>query len=138
MEEDPLHLEQSFAAFELDALHRGGSAGHPAPFSCPTCGGTLWEAQDDSMLRFRCRVGHAFGAESLLQSQTDRMDEALWTALRALEERRSLALRMAEELRGRSKTAHQAESYEASAEEAERQANVLRDVLIARGSDRAA
>jgi two-component system chemotaxis response regulator CheB len=138
MEEDPLHLEQSFAAFELDALHRGGSAGHPAPFSCPSCGGTLWEAQDDSMLRFRCRVGHAFGAESLLQSQTDRMDEALWTALRALEERRSLALRMAEELRSRSRTARGAESYEASAEEAERQANVLRDILIARGSDRAA
>ena len=84
MEEDPLHLEQSFAAFELDALHRGGSAGHPAPFSCPTCGGTLWEAQDDSMLRFRCRVGHAFGAESLLQSETDRMDEALACIVRLL------------------------------------------------------
>src|SRR5262245_53645641 len=138
MDEDQLDLEQSFASFELDALHRGGGPGEPAPFACPTCGGTLWEAQDDSMLRFRCRVGHAFGAESLLQSQTDRMDEALWTALRALEERRSLALRVAERLRGRGNLSRRAESYVTSAEEAERQANVLRDVLLARGSTRAA
>ena len=137
MHEDQLGLEQSFVAFELDALHRGGSPGQPAPFSCPTCGGTLWEAKDDSMLRFRCRVGHAFGADSLLQSQTDRMDEALWTALRALEERRSLALRVADRLRGRGRMERRVESYETSAEEAERQANVLRDVLLARGSQAA-
>jgi two-component system chemotaxis response regulator CheB len=66
------------------------------------------------------------------------MDEALWTALRALEERRSLALRVAERLRGRGNLSRRAESYVTSAEEAERQANVLRDVLLARGSTRAA
>jgi two-component system chemotaxis response regulator CheB len=86
------------------------------------------------MLRFRCRVGHAFGAESLLQSQNDRMDEALWTALRALEERRSLSLRVAAQLRSRS-GGHRAESYEESADEAERQANVLSDVLLARSPE---
>ena len=134
--DDDIGLEQSFASFALDALHRGGGPGKPATFACPACGGSLWEAQDDSMLRFRCRVGHAFGADSLLQSQTDRMDEALWTALRALEERRSLALRIAERLRGRN-GGRRADNYEQSAQEAERQANVLRDVLLARDPDAA-
>ncbi len=129
--DDEFSLEQSFAAFELDALHRGGGPGKPSTFACPACGGALWEAQDDSILRFRCRVGHAFGAESLLQSQTDRMDEALWTALRALEERRSLALRIAARLRNGT-GGRRAANYERSAEEAEQQANVLRDVLLAR------
>ena len=132
--DDDFGLEQSFAAFELDALHREGGPGKPAPFSCPACGGTLWEAPDEAMLRFRCRVGHAFGAESLLQSQNDRMDEALWTALRALEERRSLSLRVAAQLRSQS-GGHRAESYEESADEAERQANVLSDVLLARSPE---
>jgi len=127
-------LEQSFASFALDALHRGGGPGKPAPFACPACGGSLWEAQDESMLRFRCRVGHAFGADSLLQSQTDRMDEALWIALRALEERRSLALRIAERLRSRN-GGRRADNYEQSAQEAERQANVLRAVLLARSPE---
>src|SRR5436190_21569072 len=66
--EDELRLEQSFAEFRLDAVKEQGAPGDPAPFACPACGGTLWESPDESMLRFRCRVGHAFGAESLLQA----------------------------------------------------------------------
>ena len=69
--DDQIGLEQSFAAFELDALHRDHAPGEPSPYGCPACGGTLSEVPDESMLRFRCRVGHAYGAESLLQSQAD-------------------------------------------------------------------
>ena len=81
------------------------------------------------MLRFRCRVGHAFGAESLLTAQAQRLDEALWTALRALEERSSLARRMAGRLRD---TGHdsRAQRFDGSAEEADERAGLLRDVLL--------
>jgi chemotaxis response regulator CheB len=33
--------------------------GTPTPFSCPDCNGTLGELEDDELLRYRCRVGHA-------------------------------------------------------------------------------
>jgi two-component system chemotaxis response regulator CheB len=128
MDDEELRLEQSFAAFDLEAV-QGSTPGEPAPFSCPTCGGTLWEAPDEAMLRFRCRVGHAFGAETLLHSQAQRVEEALWTALRALEERRSLTLRVADRLR-RNGLTRRAERYESSAEEAAASARVLRDALL--------
>jgi two-component system chemotaxis response regulator CheB len=128
MDDEELRLEQSFAAFDFEAV-QGSTPGEPAPFACPTCGGTLWEASDDAMLRFRCRVGHAFGAETLLHSQGQRVEEALWTALRALEERRALALRVAARLRSTG-LARRAERYERSAEEAEANARVLHDALL--------
>ena len=48
------------------------------------------------MTRYRCRVGHAYSPNSLLQSQAETLEEALWVALRALEERESLARRLTE------------------------------------------
>ena len=61
--------------------------GQPSVFGCPDCGGTLWELQDGELIRFRCRVGHAWTANGLLAEQSEGIETALWTALRALEER---------------------------------------------------
>src|SRR5215471_11288025 len=41
------------------------SEGEPSVFACPECHGVLWELKDHEMVRFRCRVGHSFGPESL-------------------------------------------------------------------------
>ena len=127
--DEELRLEQSFAAFAPGTINENGTTGRPAPFGCPTCGGSLWEVPDDAMLRFRCRVGHAFGGETLMEAQAEQMDEALWTALRAMEERGSLARRLAERMR----TDHprRANRFAASAEEADRHAKVLRRLLLA-------
>jgi two-component system chemotaxis response regulator CheB len=54
--------------------------------TCPDCSGALWEIADDEMLRFRCHVGHAFSDESLIEGQSQMLDGALWSAVRALEE----------------------------------------------------
>jgi two-component system chemotaxis response regulator CheB len=70
--------------------------GEPSVYGCPECGGVLWEMHDGEILRFRCRVGHAYGAEGLLSEQTETLDTALWSAFRALQENASLARRLAE------------------------------------------
>jgi two-component system chemotaxis response regulator CheB len=70
-------------------------AGEPSVFTCPDCGGTLWELDDSSMLRFRCRVGHAYTTHSMLQQQGQSLEASLWAAARALEERRDLLRRIA-------------------------------------------
>lgn len=69
--------------------------GKPSVYTCPDCHGTLFEKEEGEILRFRCRVGHAYSSESLASGQADFLEEALYAALRALEESASLADRLA-------------------------------------------
>jgi two-component system chemotaxis response regulator CheB len=55
--------------------------GEPSEFTCPECGGTLWEQQEGNLLRFRCRVGHAYSTESLVAEQREALEGALWGAV---------------------------------------------------------
>ena len=73
-----------------DALETGRLQGPPSPYTCPECGGTLWESQTGRLSTFNCHTGHGFTAESLLAAQNGALEEALWSALRALEEHAAL------------------------------------------------
>lgn len=72
------------------------AAGNPSPYSCPECGGVLWELKDAQLGRFRCRVGHAYNPDSLTAEQAAVVEQSLWTALRALEEQAGVKRRMAD------------------------------------------
>jgi two-component system chemotaxis response regulator CheB len=102
--------------------------GNRAPFACPACGGTLWESDEEGQPRFRCRVGHAFTEAALMNSQSDGLEAALWSALRALEERLALTRRVATRLRDQRKP-EVAARFELQAEDAAVHAVFLRDVL---------
>jgi two-component system, chemotaxis family, protein-glutamate methylesterase/glutaminase len=135
---DEFRLEESFAMFDMDAITNGSPPGDPSGFACPACGGALWEVDDEAVLRFRCRVGHAFSAESLLNAEDEQLDTALWSALRALEERGDLSRRIARRLRDRG-VDRRAETYEGRSKEAERNARLIREMLLTRngGADAA-
>ena len=70
--------------------------GVPSVFACPECHGVLWEFKDGKMTRFRCRVGHSYGTESLNKELSIASETALWAAVRALEEKAALQRRLAE------------------------------------------
>jgi two-component system chemotaxis response regulator CheB len=53
-------------------------------FTCPDCGGVLWQGAEGSVLRFRCHVGHAFAPEVLLSQKSEELETALWSSLRLL------------------------------------------------------
>jgi two-component system chemotaxis response regulator CheB len=89
-----IEKESKFAEIDMSAVEDENRPGTPSQFACPECGGVLWEMDDDKMLRFRCRVGHAFTASSLHAEQAEAVESALWAAMRALEEGASLARRM--------------------------------------------
>ena len=97
-------------------------------FTCPECSGPLLEDERDGVLKFRCRVGHVYSAESLAAAQGRGVEEALWTALRALEERTEMAARLARRfaMRGRHVTAAR---YERRAYDARQQAETIRTAL---------
>jgi two-component system chemotaxis response regulator CheB len=88
-------LESDLAAAGL-ALQSNDRPGRPSVFTCPECHDTLWEAEEKDILRFCCRVGHAYSSDSMLAAQTDSVDRALWAALRALEERAALNRKMSD------------------------------------------
>ncbi|MEV6846984.1 chemotaxis protein CheB [Actinoplanes sp. NPDC051411] len=79
----------------LVALTSDELAVPPAGYGCPSCGGALFQFAADPMPRYRCRVGHAWSPESLLDEQAVALEGALWMALRALEEKSALSRRMA-------------------------------------------
>lgn len=122
---DPL-LEVEVALSELVPI-RADEIAAPAGFGCPDCGGSLFLIEERPIPRFRCRVGHAWSPESLLDEQTAALESALWLALRTLEEKAALSRRMAA---GRSTPAG-GMRFEAMAEDAESAGAMIRK-LIAR------
>jgi two-component system, chemotaxis family, protein-glutamate methylesterase/glutaminase len=70
-------------------------------FTCPECGGTLWELEEGKVLRYRCHTGHSFSVESLLLQQDGKLENALWNAARVMQEkavlRRHLAHRVSKQ-----------------------------------------
>ncbi|HTG32464.1 MAG TPA: chemotaxis protein CheB [Thermoanaerobaculia bacterium] len=105
-----------------------GPAGQPSGFTCPDCGGSLYERPGEQPLHFRCRTGHAFSPESLLAKQSDCLDAALWAALRSLEENAAMARRMAKRAREHDNEMSR-RRYERRAHDAEGHAKLLRSML---------
>lgn len=104
--------------------------GHSTPYTCPECGGALQEVGAEPVRRYRCQVGHAFTGEVLLKDKGQAVEEALWTALRTLQERVRMLEAMArnEARQGRS---YAAGGYEERARETRAHAEQIRD-LVAR------
>ncbi len=99
----------------------------PTGFICPDCGGALWERDEDGAKKFRCRIGHAYSPESLLDAESESVESALWSAVRSLEESAAIARRVAQLVPGG------ASEFEQKAEQRQREAEVIRK-LIARQS----
>ncbi|HEY0016760.1 MAG TPA: chemotaxis protein CheB [Longimicrobium sp.] len=104
-------------------------AGVPSGYACPECHGALWETDEGGLLRFRCRVGHAYSIENLLAGQGASMDAALWAAYRALEERAALTSRMGARMRERGQESL-AQRYAEQTEETLQRAELIRRVLL--------
>jgi two-component system chemotaxis response regulator CheB len=87
--------EISFANLEGE-MEKVARLGALSPFTCPTCRGALWELDEGGHLRYRCHTGHAFSQESLQVDQTIAIEEGLYNALRAVEEKAAALRRLAD------------------------------------------
>lgn len=98
-------------------------------FTCPDCGGRLSLIDNNEMMRFRCTVGHAHTARSLLAAQSQDVERALWVALRTNQERAALLRRMAKEAR-QDRRDSTARVWSEKASEYEQHATAIRKLLM--------
>jgi Chemotaxis response regulator containing a CheY-like receiver domain and a methylesterase domain len=103
--------------------------GTPSVFACPECHGVLWELKEQDRVRFRCRVGHSYGAESLTTELSHGSEAALWAAMRALEEKAAMQRRIADRLQSDQSTARRLRDQSA-ADDAN--ARLIRDMIFQR------
>ena len=126
---EEMEMETDIAEVDEALTLRDERPGVPSPFSCPECGGVLLELNDEKLFRFRCRTGHAYSPDSLLSEQHEALEEALWTALRALEESGVLARRLTERARGRGHKLAAAQ-FERQSHDADARAAIVRQALL--------
>jgi two-component system chemotaxis response regulator CheB len=125
---EEIAMDTSYEQESDETMHAEDMAGEPAGVSCPDCGGSLWETHEGDLTRYRCLVGHVYSADSLVAAQAISLETALWTSLRALEDRARIAFRLAERLDELGVTRN-ASRFREQAQEAERNAAVVRHVL---------
>lgn len=102
--------------------------GSPTTYTCPDCAGSLLEIPGNGV-QYRCLVGHAWTADALMEAYGGTLERAMWTALRTLDQKASLAHRMVDVARkgGRDLVA---DRYVRQEEEALAAADVLRKYLL--------
>jgi two-component system chemotaxis response regulator CheB len=129
---DGVEIESRIAEQKMESNELLASVeriGRISKLTCPDCHGALWEINDEDLLRYRCHVGHAYSAEALSEGQSDMLEIALWSAVRALEEQVVLARRIVERAR-RANHQHAVTMFENRAREAEEHGAVIRQLLL--------
>jgi two-component system chemotaxis response regulator CheB len=102
--------------------------GTPIPLTCPDYHGPLWEYRSGKLTNYRCLVGHRYSLESFLAAHSEEVEQALWVALRTLEELVVLQRQLSESARARNNSIAAA-CFSARASKNADQAKLLRKVL---------
>ena len=132
---DELAREVGISAIDEEPHSRSERYGQPSRFTCPDCGGVLWELGGEGPLRFRCEVGHAHSVATLAETQTEAAEAAMWSALRALEDKAELARRRSVAASSRG-LATQVALFTAEEQAAQQHAAAIRAVLRLGGRTR--
>lgn len=122
-EHDREMIHQDFR--EQEANQR---AGELTMFTCPDCGGTLWQSASRNG-SFRCHVGHTWGAETLLGNKSEELEAALWSSVRLLEERATLSRQLARRVLETTTDQQRAKDIHEQAQLDERRADAIRELL---------
>jgi two-component system chemotaxis response regulator CheB len=119
---------------ESDLVDPPGQLKSPPPnetqisLACPECNGSLYEQKEGDLVHFTCHVGHSFSPETLSQAHKEALERALWTAVRALNER----VMVHRQFLRRERTAGEEilfKRFQESAAAAERDVELLREII---------
>lgn len=124
-----MEFESKLVASDPAAMDEDERPGVLSAFTCPECKGPLWELHDGKLVRFRCRQGHAYTADTMLNGQSEAVEDALWTALNILQENTQMLYKLAGDAHRR-KFSTLASRFEDQAQERAKQMETLRQVLL--------
>jgi two-component system chemotaxis response regulator CheB len=124
-------LDRMSRAVSEDAVKQlqGDRRGSLSVYTCPECGGSMWQVDDAALVRFRCHVGHVYNGEHLLAEQSEALEAALWTAVRIFWDKTVLARQLAARERQHGH-AEAAERFEEQANLAERYGAVIQQYVL--------
>lgn len=125
---EQIEIENGFAMSNIPNDEVLNKIGRPSTIACPDCHGTLWEINNQGVLRFRCRVGHSYTASSLLEEHSEALESALWAAFRNLEENASINRRLADRAKSDNNLLS-ASAFIENAVQTEQQADLIKRVL---------
>src|SRR5205823_6666364 len=117
---------------DMAAQLADGRVGQLSTYTCPECGGSLWQADDNNLTRFRCHTGHVYYGENLLEEQSEALEAALWTAVRIFKEKTVLARQLATLSRERGE-GDVAVRFDEDAQLAERYAVLIQEHVLGAG-----
>ncbi|HCI80740.1 MAG TPA: chemotaxis protein CheB [Ktedonobacter sp.] len=125
---EDMEIEVRMAEADLGVQREDKQVGNPSAYSCPECGGVLWEIQEGELVRYRCRVGHAFSMDSMLAGQSEALEDAIWVAFKIVQEQAAMARRVAEQMEAKGRT-YLARRYEERQRDSEQRASLLLKAL---------
>ena len=96
-----LQYETSITKMDRATLASEDRPGTLVGIACPECGGPLYELHEGLLVRYRCRVGHAYSGESVMAGQLVALEDALWSAYNTLRESGMVSERLAADARRR-------------------------------------
>ncbi|GAA4540262.1 chemotaxis protein CheB [Mycobacterium paraffinicum] len=121
--ENQIAMDSQFAAsVSMEDL------GPPTGYTCPSCNGALMAVNDTG---YRCQVGHAWTAQSLLVAYGDELEAAVWAAIRNLKDTARLSRTLAEN----AQSAADLEGYTTVANRAAHAIAALRQGLLTAKAD---
>jgi two-component system, chemotaxis family, protein-glutamate methylesterase/glutaminase len=127
-----MEFESNIAEQEMDTkefLDNVEEIGSRTTYTCPQCAGSIWRIGEEEPLRFRCHVGHSFTAGPFLAEQTNYLEDALWTAVRALEEKVTLTRQVAKRMND-SGLHTAAQKHEEHANNLDKEVSIVRDLIL--------
>lgn len=112
-------------AFQIGIMDMG----ELTSFTCPHCHGVLTQLKEGKLVRFRCHTGHSFTMSALLAEVTNTAEDAIWNAIRNLQENTMLLNHMGTHLQ-KVKLTDEAKVFFRKAGENEDRARILRELVI--------
>jgi two-component system chemotaxis response regulator CheB len=110
----------------LDSVNEIGSL---TPYTCPDCHGAIWQLGEEEPLKLRCHVGHSFTGEVFSTEQSQSVENALWSAVRVMEEKVSFSRQLAERKK-KQKLHKAAKAFENQANRLDKEVTRVRDLIV--------
>jgi two-component system chemotaxis response regulator CheB len=127
---DPIERMPDVVLKDMSEQASNARRGQVSVFTCPECGGALWQVDERALVRFRCHVGHAYNGEALLAEQSEGLEAALWTAVRIFKERVVLARQLAAREREKGDEPA-ARRFDEQGDQAEQYGNLIQQYVLA-------